>query len=231
MASRIQQVWQISGGDLKRKRTWVAETKDVEGITFLKIEKWNRALVAFVTGKPLQLQAEHEVHHLSIPAWTALLDARSIACTESYHTAVREAAAAVGDPEPKLRAAREADCYLTGRIVNMSLPAVNFNNVAMPAMSMKALWSVSAPELWVELTELNLDYLWLYLKHGLAEHVMKQPELRRRKTLRKQPIKDTSPKKRARRSRRKARSEAPADEPEPAPLPPAPVEESSSSDS
>ena len=54
----------------------------------------------------------------------------------------------------------------------MSLPAVNFNNVAMPAMSMKALWSVSAPELWVELTELNLDYLRLYLKHGLAEHVM-----------------------------------------------------------
>ena len=222
--ARIQQVWQITGGNLKRKQTWVAETKELDGNTFVKIDKWNRPFVSFVTGKALQLQAGREAHHLSIPAFGKLLDARKDACAELYQATVREAAAAAGDPEPQARQPREADCYLTGRVVTMRLPAVEFEGDTADAIEMRALWSISAPEMWVELTEANMDYLRVYLKKGLQDHTGSEPQRRRRKKLQ-NALGDKhakSPKKKKSRSSRRRMNASP-EEHEPAPLPPPPV--------
>ena len=98
-----------------------------------------------------------------------------------------------------------------GRVVTLRCPAVEFEDISMPGTDMKALWSIREPELWVELTGANLDYLRIYMKHGLHQCAESQPE-RRRKNLRKAVAVAGSPKRRSRRRRGKA---SPNQEPAP----------------
>ena len=58
--AQVERVYSISGGDLKPKRRWMAETKEVEDLTFVKIAKFDRGFVAFCTGKSLQLEASKD---------------------------------------------------------------------------------------------------------------------------------------------------------------------------
>ena len=76
----------------------------------------------------------------------------------------------------------------------------------MPAQTMSTLWSVKDPILWVELLPENLDYLGLFMRRALAEHLASNPELRRRKKLRsdKDAVVQRSPKKNRRGKKRKA---------------------------
>ena len=150
-----------------------------------------------------------EAHHLSIPAFSELLSLRKAACDELYQTHIREAAALAGDPAPRVRKAREADCYVAGRIVKMRCPSVSFEDQDLPATIVRVLWSIESPELWVELKEENLDYLRLFMKKGLAEHCVCHPAPeRRRKKLRAavipaSPKKSGSPKKKNRGTRKR----------------------------
>ena len=56
----MQQVWAITGGMLKKK-TWLVKTKEVEDRLFVKIDKWDRPFVQFVTGNAVQLKKEKEL--------------------------------------------------------------------------------------------------------------------------------------------------------------------------
>ena len=55
----VQQVWSITGGNLGKSAKWIAKTKDVEGKTFVEIDKWDKSLTPFVTGQGL---TEHYIH-------------------------------------------------------------------------------------------------------------------------------------------------------------------------
>ena len=58
--AQIEQLWSVTGGELKRKKSWIVTTKEVDGCIFFKVDKWNRSFVSFCTGKPLQLQAHKD---------------------------------------------------------------------------------------------------------------------------------------------------------------------------
>ena len=59
--TQMQQVWAITGGMLKKSLKWLVKTKTVEDKLFVEIDKWDRAFVPFVTGKPIQLKKEKEL--------------------------------------------------------------------------------------------------------------------------------------------------------------------------
>ncbi|OLP75520.1 hypothetical protein AK812_SmicGene44665 [Symbiodinium microadriaticum] len=208
-------VWAITGGMLKKSLKWLVKTKTVEDKLFVEIDKWDRAFVPFVTGKPIQLKKEKEPHHLSIKAFQELLDLRKEACDRAYNRHIREAAATAGDKEPPHRNAREADVYVAGRTVEMECPEVVFGEETMPAQRIVTIWSVKDPVLWVELTPENLDYLALFMRRGLFEHQASNPPLRRRKKLRGEEVRPIagSPKKKNRRGRK--RKMPATEEPEP----------------
>ncbi|CAE7330223.1 unnamed protein product [Symbiodinium sp. CCMP2592] len=203
---RVDQVWSITGGKLKKKSTWLVKTKVVEDRLFVLIDKWDRHFIQFVTGHPLELRKEKDPHHLSIPAYQDLLDLRQSACDELYNKHLRDAAAIAGDAEPRHRNAREEDLYLAGRIVDMRCPAINRAEEEMPAQIISALWSVKDPVLWIELAPQNLDYIALFMRQGLAAHIEKNEQSRRRKKLRgdvDDVVVKPSPKKKNRRSRKR----------------------------
>ena len=147
-------------------------------------------------------------HHLSIPAFGALLALRKAACDHLYNKRIRDAAAVAGDVAPRHRSAREEDLYVAGRVVQMRCPEVTLGEESMEARSMNSLWSVRDPMLWVELTAENLQYISLFLRKGLAEDEV----LRRRKSLRRDgddsvlPIPGKSSPKRRRRAQRRKRA-------------------------
>ena len=102
---------------------------------------------------------------------------------------------------------------MAGRIVNMDCPAVEFEGTRVGPMSIKALWSVRDPDLWVELKPENLVYLSLFMKRGLAEHIGEEPQERRRKKLRTAgPVVAKSPRRRSRRARRRPSSPPPVED-------------------
>ena len=57
---QIKQVWSITGGRLKKTSTWLAKTKEVEDRLFVRIDKWDRHFIQFVTGQPLELRKEKD---------------------------------------------------------------------------------------------------------------------------------------------------------------------------
>ncbi|CAE7678449.1 unnamed protein product [Symbiodinium sp. KB8] len=203
----------INAGDslvlfrLKKTSTWLAKTKEVEDRLFVRIDKWDRHFIQFVTGQPLELRKEKDPHHLSIPAFQNLLDLRKSACDKLYNKHLRDAAAVAGDAEPPHRSAREEDLYLAGRVVDMACPDVQLEEEFMPGQIVSALWSVRDPVLWVELLPENLDYIALYMKKGLADHVETNQQPRRRKKLRGDAdagrMVHVSPKKKNRRGRKR----------------------------
>ncbi|CAE7793648.1 unnamed protein product [Symbiodinium sp. CCMP2456] len=114
----------------------------VEDRLFVRIDKWDRHFIQFVTGQPLELRKEKDPHHLSIPAFQNLLDLRKSACDKLYNKHLRDAAAVAGDAEPPHRSAREEDLYLAGRVVDMACPDVQLEEEFMPGQIVSALWSV-----------------------------------------------------------------------------------------
>ena len=150
--------------------------------------------------------ASQDPHHLSIPAFQALLNLRKNACDQLYNKHLRGAAAIAGDNAPRHRNPREEDMYVAGRVVQMQCPEVTLADETLPAMVINSLWSVRDPVLWIELKAENLEYVALFLRKGLAEEQVS----RRRKSLRGDLEDDreaiqpkASPKKRKRSHRRR----------------------------
>lgn len=53
---------------IKRKcagKPWLPGTKEVDGVTFFKLHRWDRAITSILTGKALQLAASKPTHFLN----------------------------------------------------------------------------------------------------------------------------------------------------------------------
>ena len=71
----VQQVWSITGGNLGKSAKWIAKTKDVEGKTFVEIDKWDKSLTPFVTGQHIQLKKDKDspsIIYIHIDLYNAL---------------------------------------------------------------------------------------------------------------------------------------------------------------
>ena len=53
---------------IKRKcagKPWLPETKEIDGVTFFKLTRWDRASTSIITGKTLQLASSKPTHFLN----------------------------------------------------------------------------------------------------------------------------------------------------------------------
>ena len=205
---QIREVVAVTGGGLKKKKPWLPETKEVEECRFVKLSKWDPAFTIFCSGKAMQLRKDKDLHHCNVEGFNTLLDLRRTACNQLYAAQVRQAAASAGDPLPaKLRKAREQDQYIAGRIVTMHCPRLAYSEECLPEIDMKVLWSVSSPEIWVELLPENLAYVSLAIRKSLAEMATEAPPVRRKRKLRQDGEKSPPKRKRRRRAQEPAAEE------------------------
>ena len=174
----IQQVFAVSGAGLRKP--WLPTTKVVDGVTYIKLDKWDRGLCMYVTGKALQLKSTKNLHHVNVPGFQDLLDKRQAACNSLLHRQMQEAAEQAGEELKKVRRAREEDKFIAGSSVFLDLPAMNYEQHTVPATRMQVLWSVKQPENWMELSVENLNYV----KVALLSTMPQEEHCRRRKTLR-----------------------------------------------
>ena len=206
----IRPVFCVTGGGLRKP--WYPETKEVEGVPYVKLDKWDRGLCMFVTNKALQLKSTDSLHHLNVPGFQTLLDKRQEACNMQFHRQMKQAAEQAGEEIKKVRRAREEDKFIAGSAVVASMPAITLGDRSVPATDIKMLWSLKQPEVWVELTVQNLEYVRLSILASLPQ----EEPVRRRRKLRGA---GTSPGKKRRRKAALANVEK---QDEPAPLPAAP---------
>ncbi|CAE7357935.1 unnamed protein product [Symbiodinium sp. CCMP2592] len=159
----------IEGAGLK-KATWQPAVQVVSGCNYIKLNKWDRDLTLFVTGKGLRLHSGKE-HNINRQWFSTVAELRKEACQESLKRVIKEAAEAEGTPIPqKIRAATQQDEYLAGRTVQVLAPAVqNADGDEVHAEhQMRMLWGIKGEQLWVELTTENLNYVRLAILHSSA---------------------------------------------------------------
>lgn len=226
----IETVVCISEKDNKKK--WFPSHKEVEGVQYIKLEKFERGFCLFATGRALELTKERKVNHCNVQGYWDLLEARDEACQQLFQRHLQHAAELVGEKLEKCRRAREQDQYIAGRTVLATLPRIDKEPWQHPGLSMRMLWSVKSPDIWIELTEENLDYVRRCIRATLPKEDDAQPTRRRRKL--REPNAGSPPSRRRRvlQNRKREQEEAhaspepvQANEPEPGALPAFPFPE------
>ena len=78
------------------KETWVPHQKDVDGVTYICLEKWNRQLVKFMYGRALDLRKDRDTKDLNVEMWTELVGLRQKTCDDMVALGARRSGAASG---------------------------------------------------------------------------------------------------------------------------------------
>ncbi|CAJ1370872.1 unnamed protein product [Effrenium voratum] len=147
----------LINNDMTKKQPWLPEVKEVSGLHFVKLHKWDRGFTRYVSGKCLDLRKGHacnigcdfldnlqsKVHEASKEAVKRVLDAE-----------VEEQDA--GKPKPKRRRiVRADDKHLGPEWITVHLPPLG----EFHAIDVRILWSVKGADLWVELNSDVLEYI------------------------------------------------------------------------
>ena len=137
------------------KETWVPHQKDVDGVTYICLEKWNRQLVKFMYGRALDLRKDRDTKDLNVEMWTELVGLRQTTCDDMVALAHDDTE---GERQKKRRRVRctAENTALLPPAVQIVVPATG----AREARSMQVLVEgVGAQTIWLELTAGNLAYL------------------------------------------------------------------------
>eukprot|EP00439_Symbiodinium_sp_Y106_P024521 s8377_g3.t1 len=170
----------IEGAGLKKK-TWQPAIQIVSGTNFVKLQKWDRFLTQFVTGKGLRLHSSKE-HNINRQWFHIMAELRREACQESLKRVIVQAAESEGNPPPqKIRLAMQQDEYLAGRIVQIKAPAVvdKAGQLRHEEHQLQVLWGIKGLDIWIELTEANMQYIRLAILH--SEAYIQPPSTKRAK--------------------------------------------------
>ena len=170
--------------DENRKAPWLAETKSVEGKIFVKIAKWCRHFVRFVTGRALDFRKEKK-QDANVLFLDEIAKNRARLSTE----AVRRALANPDpDDDPEIRPAKKQrqravtrrDESLAGPWVSLDLPALSWDDHEHGPLCMKLLWGLDGP-VWMELNEANLAYLRAACLKGSSQEEQGRRHIRGKK--------------------------------------------------
>ena len=153
----------ISGGGLKG--VWMPTIEVASGVSFIKLNKWDRHLTHYITGKPLNLHAggKKPKNSINVEWFQTMTDLRRQACNDSLKKLIVQAAEASGGKVPeKIRPATQADEFLAGRFVTVQAPPYkdpeNPDAEAVDGPQLRLLWKLKTPDVWMELTLENLEY-------------------------------------------------------------------------
>ena len=142
------------------KSLWIPTTCTVENTKFIKISKWDRGFCKFATGQTMERRSGKQSNSVNYQCLDSLLKLRRQACNSALRKALAEAEACEERPTMSLRGkkkdtqARESDRAIAGHSVYLDTPETQ----RTASVRMQVLWSVQS-DLWVEYTQVNLEYL------------------------------------------------------------------------
>ena len=143
------------------KSLWIPTTCIVENTKYIKISKWDRGFCKFATGQTMERRSGKTSNSVNYQCLDSLLKLRRQACNSALRKALAEAEACEERPTMSLRGkkketqARESDRAIAGHSVYLDTPETQ----RTASVRMQVLWSVQSPDLWVEHTQVNLEYL------------------------------------------------------------------------
>jgi hypothetical protein len=151
------------------KTPWAPDVKNINGQTFLQIDKWSRQLCMFVCGAGLNLSKAKKSTSINCLFLEDLQRRRTAACDEAVADAYGVDDAFQEGPPKKKRArkAKEADRDIAPSVVAVRCPEVKRLDLVLPATTIHMLFGVKNNNLWVELSAENLEYL----RHGILASV------------------------------------------------------------
>lgn len=142
------------------KGPWCPSTRVVMDTHFFCVDKWDRKLNMFCTGRGLSLRrcVKSSINCKFIDSLAKLRsEASDIAVAKAYEDDV---SLGVQDKKRKrARKARQSDADIAAPIVDIAVPDVHRANVMVAGRHMRALFGVKNHPVWLELTPDNLDYV------------------------------------------------------------------------
>ena len=165
IGTKIEQVLAISNAYMKGP-PWLPEVQEVSGIQFVKVDKWDRGLVRFTTGKGLSFRASKK-HDANVRFLEDLQRRRTAACDAAVQEAYATQDAFDPRPKKKLRRAKPSDRDIAPAILQVECPEVQRGEYTLGPVTMAMLFGIKNAPLWIECTVPNMEYL----RHGiLASH-------------------------------------------------------------
>ena len=144
------------------KRPWVPETSERQGLSFIKIDKWDRELNMFITGQGLDLSKSGR-RDINTKFIEELQRLRTQACDAAVAAAHAVDDAMGEQARKKPRKARPVDQDIVAPYLCITCPAIRRGEVNIEGLEMNVLYGVKNHPLWVECTTANLEYI----RHGV----------------------------------------------------------------
>jgi hypothetical protein len=145
------------------KQPWCPVTQEVDGMHFFMVDKWDRRLTTFCTGKGLNLKKGQKAD-INCQFIDHLQKLRSSAADEAVARAYEVEEDGDGArSRKKSRKAKISDADIADKVVEIEGPSVQRADVVIPGRVMKALFGIKNHPLWLELTAENLEYI----RHGV----------------------------------------------------------------
>ena len=167
--TKVETVFIVTN-DLNSKSPWSPAVQCVNNINYIKLGRWDRHFTRFVTGRVLDLRRGRS-HHISCSFLDDLQEQIHNTSAEVINHILSgdtQDGSDVNDPKegkggkPKRkRAARPGDKHLAPSFITVTLHAVEHMGECFPERSVKALWSVKGPDMWLELDAAVLEHVRL----------------------------------------------------------------------
>ena len=154
----IEKVWSVRIGN----KSWFPQCKEVMDRTFIRLQKWDRELTKAILGKALDLRATARGPNLNVKTFDELVRMRTAASRDAVMAGLTgNDDDSENEQKPaKKRRVRESDRLLAAEDwVTLTLQEFMFEDQKVGPLEARFLWGITSPELWMELSEHNVNYV------------------------------------------------------------------------
>ena len=144
-----------SGPKQKCKFDWVLETQFVDGLHFVKLQKYDRGFVRFVHGIALDRRNRSNIEDVNCKYFDRLLAARNRVCDDALVTASRTDDDVLGTSRKRARKAKASDALCLIDRVQM----ISMDGQAGSITARVLVDDIRTSTLWIECTVQVFDHL------------------------------------------------------------------------
>ena len=159
---------------------WLPKTKTVDGVTYCRLQKWDRGLIRFAKGEALDFRNKAG-QSFNIALMDDLCRLRNTACDSEFKRIGNQGSADDGVKKPKYtRKARRTDEQILPSSVVVTLPTVVLpDGAVIDGFDVRALVEgIRTSEIYLEMTTETMTYIWEVVQKSQSRgrHWRKQEE-------------------------------------------------------
>ena len=148
----LQKTWAI----ITPGQRWLPEINEMKGIPFMKITKFDRSLTKWVLGASMDMR-QGKGKSLNVKGFDEWITLRKQASQAAVHDVLLESAKQDPEEETKAKKKRQAKDddkdLLPNPWIMVDLPKVTYNEKEHGPLTVKCLYAVQSPDIWVEFSE------------------------------------------------------------------------------